>query len=155
MQQHMCCVICEAIVRKPITRKILPDHAISQCPDCGFQCTEHTARCMIAHIRLDDRLAVLRAEDRFRTWKSLDDQRLCIICIRKFSGRQVEIRCMSAGRYELRCPTDHCNSRPHLWIYPKTPLVSHVIRSDRSRAVGRKQRYSAVAFALRPQGKHV
>jgi hypothetical protein len=38
----------------------------------------------------------------------------------------VEIRRFSNGRHELRCPTEDCNSGTHLWIYPTTPLVSHV-----------------------------
>ena len=146
---------CEVIVRKPIIRKILPDHAISRWPDCAFRRNGQTALCiMTAHLRLDDRLAVLRAEDRFRNWQSLDDQRLCIVCKRKFNGRQVEIRRVAGTRYELRCPTDHCNSRPHLWIYPKTPLVSHVVRARWSRGIGRKQQQRASAFALRPRGNH-
>jgi hypothetical protein len=82
-----------------------------------------------AHINLDDRLSILRAEDRVRKWTSLDDERLCIICKRKFTGRQVEIRRLSNGRYELRCPTEGCNSPNHLWIYPRTPLVSHIAAS--------------------------
>jgi hypothetical protein len=85
---------------------------------------------MIAHINLDDRLSILRAEDRFRTWRSLDDERLCIICKRKFNGRQVEICRLGNHKYELRCPTEGCNSKPHLWVSPATPLVSHVVESD-------------------------
>jgi hypothetical protein len=84
---------------------------------------------MIVHLKLDDRLSVLRAEDRFRNWTSLDDERRCVTCKRKFNGRQVEIRRSSNGKYELRCPTEGCNSRPHLWIYPATPLVAHVVGS--------------------------
>jgi len=93
---------------------------------------------MIAHLKLDGRLSVLRAEDRFRTWSSLDDERLCIICKRKFNGRQVEIRRAGNRKYELHCPTDGCNSRPHLWIYPATPLVSHVAKSDWWHPAGKK-----------------
>jgi len=85
---------------------------------------------MIAHLKLDDRLSILRTEDRFRTWASLDDERLCIICKRKFNGRQVEIRRARNRKYQLHCPTEGCNSKPHLWIYPATPLVSHVVESD-------------------------
>jgi hypothetical protein len=88
---------------------------------------------MIAHLKLDDRLSVLRVEDRLRKWRSLDDERLCIICKRKFNGRQVEIQRVGNCKYELHCPTEGCNSAPHLWIYPATPLVSHVTKSDRWR----------------------
>jgi hypothetical protein len=85
---------------------------------------------MITHLKLDDRLSILRAEDRFRNWKSLDDERVCIICKRKFNGRQVEIHRLGNRKYQLYCPTEGCNARPHLWIYPTTPLVSHVIEAD-------------------------
>jgi hypothetical protein len=85
---------------------------------------------MIAHLKLDDRLSILRAADRFRSWGSLDDERLCVVCKRKFSGRQVEIRRLSNRKYELHCPTHGCNSVPHLWIYPATPLVAYVLELD-------------------------
>ncbi len=112
------------------SRRILPDHTIIQRPDCAPRCNEQNAFCiMIAHLKLDDRFSVLCAEDRLRKWTSLDDERLCIICKRKFNGRQVEIRRVSNRKYELHCPTDGCDSAPHLWIYPATPLVSHVSKS--------------------------
>src|SRR5436190_20406578 len=74
---------------------------------------------MIAHITLDDRLSILRAGDRFRKWKSLDDQRVCNVCERKFKGRQVEIRRFSSGKYTLHCPTLGCTSGPHQWLHPQ------------------------------------
>jgi hypothetical protein len=107
---------------------------------------------MIVHLKLDDRLSVLRAEDRFRNWSSLDDERRCVTCKRKFNGRQVEIRRSSNGKYELRCPTEGCNSRPHLWISSATPLVSHVVGSDWWRAVGKKHERQAPLPALRAHG---
>ena len=104
---------------------------------------------MIAHLKLDDRLSVLRVEDRFRTWRSLDDERLCIFCKRKFNGRQVEIRRVGSGKYQLRCPTDGCNSGPHLWIYATTPLVSHVVKSDWWDPAGKKHKRRALVTAPR------
>ncbi len=97
---------------------------------------------MIAHLKLDDRLSVLRSEDRFRNWRSLDDERLCVVCKRKFSGRQVEIRRLGNRKYELRCPTHGCNSVPHLWIYPATPLVAYVRELDWYRVAGQEHRTS-------------
>ena len=121
-------------------RRILSDHTIIQRPDCAFPCNEQTAFCiMTTHLKLDDRLLTLRAEDRFRSWSSLDDERVCIICKRKFNGRQVEIRRAGNRKYQLHCPTEGCNSRPHLWIYPATPLVSHVVESDWWHAARKKQ----------------
>jgi hypothetical protein len=108
---------------------------------------------MIAHLKLDDRLSILRAEDRFRTWRSLDDERLCIICKRKFNGRQVEIRRLRNHKYGLQCPTDGCNSGPHLWIYPTTPLVSHVAKSAFWHHASKKQ--EGRALALTPQAHRI
>jgi len=110
---------------------------------------------MIAHLKLDDRLSVLRAEDQFRNWRSLDDERLCIICKRKFSGRQVDIPRLGNRKYELHSPTEDCGSRPHLWIYPATPLVSHVIKSDSWHAAGKTQKPNVPASALQAQGHRV
>ncbi len=110
---------------------------------------------MTSHLKLDDRLSVLRAEDRFRTWSSLDDERLCIICKRKFNGRQVEIRRFGNRKYELRCPTEGCNSRPHLWIYRTTPLVSHVVELDWWRAANGKHEHSEPVSALRTHAQRI
>jgi hypothetical protein len=110
---------------------------------------------MNAHLKLDDRLSVLRTEDHFRNWRSLDDERLCIICKRKFNGRQVEIHHLRNRRYELRCPTEGCKSGPHLWIYATTPLVSHVIRASYWKAAAKKQERHAPVPVLQAEGHRV
>src|SRR5262245_55784018 len=79
---------------------------------------------MIAHLNLDDRLSTLRAGDPFRSWNSLDDQRVCILCGRKFKGRQVDIRRLPGGRVKLCCPTLGCTSTPHQWRYSTLPVSS-------------------------------
>ena len=107
---------------------------------------------MIVHLKLDDRLSILRAEDRFRNWASLDDERRCLICKRKFNGRQIEFRRLGNGKYKLHCPTEDCNSQPHLWISSATPLVSHVARPKWWRAVSKKQERLAPLPALRAHG---
>ena len=81
---------------------------------------------MTAHVKLDDRLSILRTGDRFRKWNSLDDQRVCNVCERKFKGRQVEIRRFAGGRYKMYCPTLGCPSRPNQWFYPQTLVVSEI-----------------------------
>ena len=73
-----------------------------------------------------DRLEVLQSLDHFRAWrywKSLDDQRVCILCEEKFSGHEVQITRSDNGKYELQCPTKDCNSGPHQWVYPDAPLI--------------------------------
>ncbi len=139
--------------RYKASSRVLPYHTIIHRPDCVIRCNEQTALCtMIVHLKLDDRLVVLRAEDRFRKWRSLEDERLCIICKRKFNGRQVEIRRVANRKYELHCPTEGCNSRPHLWIYPATPLVNHVVKSDWWCAAGKKHESRAPLPALSANG---
>jgi hypothetical protein len=93
---------------------------------------------MNVHFKSDDRLSILRAEDQFRRWNSLDDERFCIVCEKKLNGRQIEIRRFANGRYELQCPTEGCNSGPHQWVYPGTPLVSDIVDPDWWRVVGRE-----------------
>lgn len=147
--------VCEAIRRQRYrtSSRVLPDHTIIHRPDCVIRCNEQNAPCtMIVHLKLDDRLSVLRAEDRFRNWSSLEDERRCVTCKRKFNGRQVEIRRVANRKYELHCPTEGCNSRPHLWIYPATPLVAHVIKSDWWRAAGKKHESRASIPALSANG---
>ncbi|HEU0208032.1 MAG TPA: hypothetical protein VFQ78_03550 [Candidatus Udaeobacter sp.] len=78
---------------------------------------------MIAYLKLEDRLATLRAGDPIRSWKSLDDQRVCVVCGRKFKGRQVDIRRLPGGKLKLCCPTLGCTSALHQWVYPSTRAI--------------------------------
>jgi hypothetical protein len=71
------------------------------------------------HINSEDRLMILQSADAERKWTSLDDQRLCVICQRVVSGRQIDITRDERGRYTLRCPTEGCASTAHDWIYPQ------------------------------------
>jgi len=87
------------------------------------------------HLPLDERLQILRQADQFRTWASLDDKRVCILCYKKFSGRQVEITRSRSGEYEVHCPTDGCNARANQWVYPGNPLVSEAAYADWQRAL--------------------
>ena len=110
---------------------------------------------MVMHLKLDDRLSILRTEDRFRTPRSLDDERLCIICKRKFNGRQVEVRRLRNRKYQLHCPTEGCNSRPHLWIYPTTPLVAHLAKSNSWHSASNKQERGTVEPMLQAHVQRV
>jgi hypothetical protein len=85
---------------------------------------------MTRHVKLDDRLSILREGDRLRKWNSLDDQRVCRVCDRKFKGRQVEIRRSSGGRYKMYCPTLGCPSQPNQWFYPQAPVGSEIAEAD-------------------------
>jgi hypothetical protein len=89
---------------------------------------------MTAHVKLDDRLPILRAGDRFRRWNSVDDLRVCNVCERKFKGRQIEIRRFTGGKYKLYCPTLGCPSGPHQWLYPRASVDFKIAESDWWRA---------------------
>jgi hypothetical protein len=64
-----------------------------------------------------ERLEVLRAGDGVRKWNSLDDERVCVVCDRMFSGRQIHISRTQRGRYLLQCPTEGCPSFVAHWFY--------------------------------------
>jgi hypothetical protein len=120
----------------------LPDRTIIRCPDCAFSAIEQVvlAPKMNVHLTLEDRLSILRTEDQFRRWNSLDDERFCILCERRFNGRQVEIRRFANGKHELHCPTEGCDSGPYEWVYPGTPLISDIVDPDWWSASGKEPR---------------
>jgi hypothetical protein len=72
---------------------------------------------MQREIRAEERLDILRAGDKLRTWSSLDDERRCVLCQRTLSGWQVEILRDQRGRYVLKCPTSGCGSFAAHWFY--------------------------------------
>jgi hypothetical protein len=72
---------------------------------------------MNSHLLPEEKLAILQAADPRRKWYSLDDQRVCVLCDRAITGRQIEITCDSTGAFSLRCPTPGCQSVPSDWFY--------------------------------------
>jgi hypothetical protein len=72
---------------------------------------------MQKHLDLEERLDILRRADCIRKWDSLDDRRICVICERVFTGRQIEIHRDHRGRYKLECPTEGCPSFVAHWFY--------------------------------------
>ena len=72
-------------------------------------------------LRLEERLAILRENDKERRWYSLDDKRVCAVCGRTFNGRQVTITRGPRGAYSLKCPTEACPSRIDLWFFGVPP----------------------------------
>ena len=71
---------------------------------------------MSKHYSSEDRLELLRNNDACRKWYSLDDKRVCVLCDRVLTGRQVQIKRGPHGA-TLRCPTDGCESTPNDWFY--------------------------------------
>jgi len=86
---------------------------------------------MPGHLTLEERLDVLRAVDTERTWYSLDDKRICTICDRIFTGRQISITATGVARFSLHCPTQGCPSDKRHWFFvhanpwqPLSPFIS-------------------------------
>ena len=71
---------------------------------------------MQRELTAEERLNILRTGDKLRTWSSLDDKRLCILCERILSGLQIEILRDQRGRYLLKCPTVGCDSFAAHWL---------------------------------------
>lgn len=67
-----------------------------------------------------DKLRALRQLDQFRDWRSLDDQRYCLVCGRIVTGQQIQVTAGAGGNGKLRlsCPTEQCNSIPMDWVLP-------------------------------------
>ena len=105
------------------------------------------------HLPLEDRLSILQAVDQFRHWRSLDDKRVCILCDRSFSGRQVQITRTRSGRVQLRCPTQGCKAEPNHWVYPGNPLVSETAYKDWRRALDTAESNPIVATISRTAGR--
>ena len=71
---------------------------------------------MAIHYSPEDRLQILRASDVSRKWYSLDDKRVCVLCDRVITGRQVEIK-KHRGTATPHCPTPGCEGTPREWFY--------------------------------------
>jgi len=106
---------------------------------------------MMAHLNLDDRLSILRIGDSFRSWNSLDDQRVCVLCRRKFKGRQMDIRRLLGRKFKLCCPTLGCLSTPHQWRYAALPTASNLTKKHWRRDVPNKRQRRLPESILRMQ----
>jgi hypothetical protein len=73
--------------------------------------------------RPTEKLSILQANDHFRDWHTLDDERVCALCYQKFTGHEPVIS-MKGDEVELHCPTPHCQSRVHQWVHPTNPHLS-------------------------------
>ena len=65
----------------------------------------------------EEKLSILQAIDRGRKWHSLDDRRVCVLCDRTITGRQIEFTAEADGTYSVHCPTPGCRSLPSDWFY--------------------------------------
>lgn len=81
----------------------------------------------------EERLEILKAADRERKWYALDDKRVCTVCDRVFTGRQVDMQRDQRGRYLLACPTPGCPSTISHWLLCEVSpaLYSHSTNGNR------------------------
>ena len=96
----------------------------------------------------DERLSILRACDHFRQWRSLDDERVCVVCDRSFNGHEVQIM-MIGTEHRLHCPTAECESGVHQWVYPGNPLLSDTAYADWWRALASPESASVKPASFR------
>jgi hypothetical protein len=100
-----------------VIRVVTDGEAIATCSSTG----------MGSHPNSEERLGILRTIDQGHRWYSLDDKRVCIVCERVFSGRQVEFDPRQRpGDYTAHCPTPGCPSDPSHWFFfvPPQPALS-------------------------------
>jgi hypothetical protein len=64
-----------------------------------------------------DLLVLLQRKDGHRHWRSLDDERVCLLCHRLFTGRDIRVIEGQDGESEIHCPTADCNSTPRDWFF--------------------------------------
>jgi hypothetical protein len=65
----------------------------------------------------EEKLEIIQAADTRRKWHSLDDHRICVLCDRTITGRQIEVVPGPGGTYSVHCPTPGCGSVPNDWFY--------------------------------------
>lgn len=90
-------------------------------------------------LTLEQRLDVIRKADHLRKWDSLDNERICIVCERVFSGNEIRISRDQRGRYLLQCPTQGCPSFVGHWFYvgarPNPAPLRRINRQHQIRSV--------------------
>lgn len=72
---------------------------------------------MSEQLRPEERLAILQTADPFRSWHSLDEQRVCILCHKLITGDEIVMTIDADGRRHLHCPTAGCAATPRDWFY--------------------------------------
>jgi hypothetical protein len=83
-----------------------------------------------------DKLQVLQRLDKFRTWRSLDEKRYCLVCGKVISGEQIQVIGGTRGNEPLRviCPTYGCHSIPMDWVLPTAEVLADITMEKAARA---------------------
>lgn len=82
-----------------------------------------------------NKLSILRANDHFREWHTLDDERICVLCGQRFTGHDVEVSMVASG-FALQCPTINCKSGVHQWVFPGNALLAEKNYQNWWQAIG-------------------
>ena len=75
-----------------------------------------------------EKLETLRRADELRQWRSLDEERYCLVCGEVITGRQVEVASTAdaTGRVRLNCPTEGCLSVPMHWTRATSEILTQM-----------------------------
>ena len=75
-----------------------------------------------------DKLETLQRLDQFRSWRSLDEKRYCLVCGKIITGRQIQVAGGTRGNGPLRlsCPTERCHSIPMDWVLPTDEILENM-----------------------------
>ncbi|HEY1582468.1 MAG TPA: hypothetical protein VGF73_05165 [Chthoniobacterales bacterium] len=71
----------------------------------------------MSDLPVSDLLLLLQRSDGQRHWRSVDDERLCLLCHRLFTGRDVAVTDSPDGEQKIHCPTPGCPSTPTDWFF--------------------------------------
>lgn len=70
-----------------------------------------------------ERLQILRLTDTERRWYTVDDKRLCLICERIISGRDIRVD-GGPESFSLGCPTASCPGTFSHWYLYRPPAAT-------------------------------
>jgi len=92
---------------------------LSRFADWRYPLSSDLIRCSDMETQLppEDKLALLRSLDSRRKWSSLDDERVCVLCNRAITGRQIRLCRDGSAAWTAHCPTEECPSVPGDWFY--------------------------------------
>ena len=71
----------------------------------------------------EQRFMILQQKDLRRRWRSLDDKRICVLCHRLITGRDIRITENGDGEHDVHCPTESCAATPADWLYYGSALA--------------------------------
>ena len=87
-----------------------------------------------------EKLELLQRLDRYRKWRSLEDQRYCLACGQIIQGRDILIigGTRGTGPLRLTCPTRDCHSIPMDWVVPTDEVLARLSSSSDGETLPRK-----------------